>query len=308
MGGSLLAQWAVWYAEQGWPVFPVQPGGKMPALKAAHSKDDPLYGNCRGECGRVGHGCWDAVADPERIARYWRRHPNHNIGLRTGDVFDVLDLDPDDDGIENFDAWCADNGLKLDTADMLIVGTPRGGQHWYFAPVGSGNRAKMMGGGVDWRGHGGYVVAPPSRRDYTRVTYDWVSDPTTGIALPVCPQLLADLVSAPERDRRSPCDGAYLSLGISTATVGTSRYGQKVLDDECGRAAACGEGGRNSTLFAAACAVFRYVAGGEITPGDAEDGLWAAGRACGLPDGEIDEVMRKGWANGQLDPKSAPNQ
>src|SRR5687768_7460876 len=73
----------------GWPVFPLVPGGKLPLLRVAHRRGYP----CRGECGRDGHGFYDATADHSRILRWWTRYPTANIGLRTGIAFDVLDID-----------------------------------------------------------------------------------------------------------------------------------------------------------------------------------------------------------------------
>jgi hypothetical protein len=42
-----------------------------------------------------------------------------------------------------------------------VVSTPRGGQHIYLEPLGGGNLAGVIPG-IDYRGAGGYVLAPPS--------------------------------------------------------------------------------------------------------------------------------------------------
>jgi hypothetical protein len=63
-------EWAaVFYARVGIPVFPLMPGKKVPATK--HGKDD-------------------ATTDLRVIRSWWRRNPNHNIGLVCGVIFDAL--------------------------------------------------------------------------------------------------------------------------------------------------------------------------------------------------------------------------
>lgn len=128
---NLLAS-ALWYAEQGVDVFPCRPGEKVPATK---------------------HGLKDATADAETIREWWARIPRANIGLATGGMFDVLDIDD----------W-----LHVNTAVEAIieegfgfVATPRGGSHIYLRASGDGNATNLVPG-VDFRGVGGYVLAPPS--------------------------------------------------------------------------------------------------------------------------------------------------
>lgn len=135
---------ALWYAEQGLHVFPVQPGAKVPFPKS--------------------RGCQDGTTDTERIARWWARYPDSNVGIATGHVVDVLDFD----GLGAHTDWTAVwgdtwGGLKV----LATVTTPRpGGLHKYVPTIRRkvGNRAGLEFG-VDYRGLGGYVVAPPSVLD-----------------------------------------------------------------------------------------------------------------------------------------------
>lgn len=92
-GRQMLAH-ALRYALAGWPVFPLQPGGKTPVIPSAHPEGDPLRGKCTGDCGRPGHGVYDATTDPEQIGDWWKRWPNANIGLAIGDDMVVFDVDP----------------------------------------------------------------------------------------------------------------------------------------------------------------------------------------------------------------------
>lgn len=159
-----LLEAAVQYARWGWPVFPIAKHTKRPALPSAHPEGDPLRGVCKGNCGRVGHGVLDATTDVDRLKRYWTKHPDHNIGLATGFLFDVIDIDMpkeegDANGYDQLPGFLAND--RLPDAHAVVV-TPSGGMHLYIpAQEGKGNRAGIRPG-VDYRGRGGYVVAPPS--------------------------------------------------------------------------------------------------------------------------------------------------
>jgi hypothetical protein len=123
---------ALWYAEQGVPVFPCRPGEKVPATKS---------------------GVKDATTDRAQVDTWWSRMPTANIGLATGFIFDVLDIDD----------WA---GVNSDVEEVIeegfgFVATPRGGTHIYLRASGDGNATNVVPG-VDFRGRGGYVLAPPS--------------------------------------------------------------------------------------------------------------------------------------------------
>ena len=55
-------------AADGWNVFPLRPGTKIPLFPRAHDKSDR---RCNGECGREGHGAHDGTVDPATIKRWW---------------------------------------------------------------------------------------------------------------------------------------------------------------------------------------------------------------------------------------------
>lgn len=134
-----LGRAALAYAAWGWPVFPLQPGGKTPATR---------------------RGFKDATTDEATVRRWWRDNPTANIGLPTGHRFDVVDVDMPTG------TWpwveLRDSGKLPDVHGVAL--TPRGGLHVYLAATGGGNMAGFRPG-LDYRGRGGYVVAAPSRRD-----------------------------------------------------------------------------------------------------------------------------------------------
>ena len=86
-----LPERALDYAQRGIPVLPLH--GKLPRIPAAHTPGDPRYGQCKGQCGREGHGVHDATTEPDQVREWWRRWSHDNIGLRTGVRFDVIDVD-----------------------------------------------------------------------------------------------------------------------------------------------------------------------------------------------------------------------
>jgi len=153
---------ALAYAAVGWPVFPVTPGGKTPAFPAAHPPGDPIAAACQGECGRVGHGFHDATTDPETIREWWGRHPDRNVGIRTGDPGpDVIDVDIREDG-SGFAAYGRARREGLAGGYQAIVRTPSAGMHLYY-PGTAQRSGTVRGQHLDFRAQGGYVVAPPSQ-------------------------------------------------------------------------------------------------------------------------------------------------
>lgn len=173
-----LARAAIWYIEQHVPIFPIAPGGKRPLLPRRHTQQEP---SCRGECGQLGHGLYDATLDPVQIRSWWMHTPQANLGMPTGRLYDVYDIDGftgvasvwGSHPIGPFDCF-------RDTLTVLgHVSTPRpGGHHLYTAPAGRGNATALLPG-VDYRGTGGYVLLPPSyidTEDYTG-EYQWLDRP-----------------------------------------------------------------------------------------------------------------------------------
>lgn len=143
------------YAREGFAVFPLKPRGK-----------EPLTAN----------GCKAAVTDAEQIGRWWARWPDANIGIATGSASGglvVVDVDVDDergiDGAQSLRLWESEFAPLPDT---LMALTGRGGTHYFFRSSREvRNRAGLLEG-VDVRGEGGYIVAPPSVHPNGR-RYEW---------------------------------------------------------------------------------------------------------------------------------------
>lgn len=140
---------AQWYASIGLHVFPLRP-----AVEGRFTGKTPWPGT---------HGLEDATTDADQIDEWWRRWPQSNVAIATGHLVDVIDVD----GPAGVVTWA-----RMGSLPPLLgrVSTPRGpgGSHLYIP---AGRRPKKVasemfpGGlapGIDYRGRGGYVVAPPS--------------------------------------------------------------------------------------------------------------------------------------------------
>lgn len=141
---------ALAYTDWGWPVFPLRPGRKDPFPRS--------------------NGCKDATTDRATVTRWWRATPDANIGLATGHLFDVLDVDAPEGTLP----WAAVRDTMSGFGGIHgVAATPGGGLHAYLPPRGEdGNFAKQVPG-LDYRGRGGYVVAPPSRSSADGLRYAW---------------------------------------------------------------------------------------------------------------------------------------
>ena len=142
-----------------WAVFPVSQKTKKPLTP---------------------HGCKDAKKDPGAIRAWWKRYPGASIGVATGSISNLLVIDEDVDedkglnGVHEMQLWEDDNGALPETVRAI---TGRGGAHLYFHYTGKdmGNRAGVIEG-VDVRGEGGYIIAPPSIHP-NGTQYEWECDP-----------------------------------------------------------------------------------------------------------------------------------
>jgi Bifunctional DNA primase/polymerase, N-terminal/Family of unknown function (DUF5906)/Primase C terminal 2 (PriCT-2) len=180
---------ALAYAEErGWTVFPA-PHREKKSHKSANFSN--------------GHK-WGKTSDPNEIRRDFSRWPDADIGIPAGkeNGFWVLEADTpeghDVDGIANLRALEAEHG-KLPVT--LTVKSPSGSLHYYFKYPSDGteirNSASDIAPGIDVRGEGGMVIAPPSMRAYTGV-YAFISD-----VEPVdAPDWLIEKVKMKEREPR----------------------------------------------------------------------------------------------------------
>jgi hypothetical protein len=139
------------FARAGWPVFPTRP----------NREPCPAPDDCPCKAPLTRHGLRDAETDPRTVARFWARHPDANVAIATGapgpTVLDV-DVSHGRPGPQSLNR--AIRAGLVPTAGALVR-TPSGGQHHYYKGDAQRN-AVLEKSGLDLRGQGGYVVAPPS--------------------------------------------------------------------------------------------------------------------------------------------------
>lgn len=267
---------ALEYAAAGIPVVPLH----TPTAPGRCSCNRPACDSI-GKHPRLMHGLRDASASAEQIDTWWRMWPEANIGLVTGEVMDVCDIDSEE-GLAALLDMLGDDGL----AGYPAVATGSGGWHVMVAPTGLGNRAGLLPG-VDWRGRGGYVVAPPSLHASGQ-HYRWARqlEPAT---LAACPPPLRRQVEGPRHQ---------LELGEDTEVRQPSRYAQAALSGEVARVAGAEEGGRNHALNRAAFCLARLVGRGLLDQRTVERELAAAAHQAGLGPVETARTLHSGLTAG----------
>jgi putative DNA primase/helicase len=211
-----------------WSVFPTPPSGeKMGCTSAAGSNGNR----------------WGATKSAAEIHAYWQKYPWANLGIATGKASGLFVVEADSkeghnvDGIAALAALEAAHGALPDT---LMAESPTGSRHYYFNnPPGLSihNSASIIALGVDVRGEGGMVIAPPSVRPGVG-RYRWLN------ANPIvdAPDWLLKRINKLAIADRLPA---------STSTF--SFHGDAWLRGLIRTVATAGEGQRNCVLYWAAC-------------------------------------------------------
>jgi putative DNA primase/helicase len=187
---------------------------------------------------------------------------------------------------------------------FTVVSGREGGLHSYFyAPEGfepAGNSTGQLPKGIDVRaGKRGFVVGfgsvHPSGTAYSTETRAEI----------------AELPAAWTDALREPANAAYdrsPSPARFRAPAGneTTPYGQRALNDECGKVREAVEGQRHNVLLNASVRIGSLIAGGEVSEQKAPERLAEAGRVCGLGEFEIRKTITDALAKGMESPRSAP--
>lgn len=303
------------------------PRGSLPELHGNYCGITGT-GDVKGSPGKhpmTKNGVKAASLDLDLIGHWWTRAPWANIGLAAGtNELAVIDVDPKHGGEHSLNRlveFAAGRGVDL--LDTMTARTGSGGLHlFYAAPPGvhSGKCAAdtaagsnhQCGGcirngqgnkppfgadmpGLDTRGYGGYVVAPPSTH-ISGGLYEWIDflkDPRPW------PPLLAAVIEAAYR----PATSAPAPRPIQPGGGG-GRYAEVALDREIEQLRMTGEGGRNAQLNAAAFNLGQLVGAGVLARETVELELSAAASLIGLTEAETRATIRSGLGKGMTQPRA----
>ena len=132
------------------------------------------------------NGLLDATTDLDKIDFWWSRVPDCNIALRTGEIFDAVDIDSPA-AIAELNDIIGEPYFH----DGPISSTGKG-WHLLFEKT-SGRNAAGRVEGVDYRGLNGYIVVAPSqhpsghRYQWRRGTFDHLPPPAWWLSVLLTP-------------------------------------------------------------------------------------------------------------------------
>lgn len=166
-----IEQCALEYLRRGWSAIPIRPHDKRPAIRWLEFQQ--------------------RLATEDEVKGWFQRWPDGNVGVVTGVISGlvVLDIDPRHGGDTSFVKLIQKHGPLPHTIEARTGG---GGRHVYFAHPGGiiRNRVGLVPG-IDLRGDGGCMVAPPSIHA-SGMAYSWLpgQDPQTAALAPMPSWLL----------------------------------------------------------------------------------------------------------------------
>jgi putative DNA primase/helicase len=247
---------AISYARRGWPVFPCR------ITKRPYTQ----------------HGFKDATTDEGQLRSWWGTWPTAGIGIATGARagFWVLDLDIGKGGNLSLESLEFQHGALPDT---LRVRTGGGGLHLYFKWPSDRtikNRADIEPG-IDARGEGGYVLAPPSPHESGNI-YSWELEDAEILDAPAwLLDLVAPLESAPDQP----------SLPVRNPAA----YGKAALARAVDEVSQAREGQRNEKLNRVCYGLKKVITSGYVTRKQVETDLQLAAEQSGLPAAEARKTI-----------------
>jgi hypothetical protein len=263
-----MADAAVGLARLGHPVFRLRPRDKRP-LEAGWQAE--------------------ATTDPAEVVRLWRKSPTANVAIATEASCWAFDSDGKA-GRNSLRALTAEHGrLPLTPASR----TGGGGHHLLFAPNDRvRNSVRRLGSGLDTRGAGGYIVAPPSVHPNGQ-RYRWLPGREPwAVPLAEAPAWLVDLLDPPRPKRPAGPVGPIADA-----------YGRAALRKAVERVGAALEGQRNATLNAEAFRLAQLVGGGLLPAETVATALASAALAIGLERHETERTIASALRAGAAQPR-----
>jgi len=293
VSAQVLAAALDYATTDGWVVFPA-----CAAVKKSH------------KCAERSNGAkWGATSDPAEVRRDFTHWPHARVGLVTGTINKIVVIETDTmaghgvDGAASLAQLEAKHGALPETR---MACSPSDSIHRYFRHPGPGikikNTASELGEGVDVRGDGGMVIAPPSVNLDGR-TYRWLN------ALPIAPMpgWLIELTRYRRptiRERATAAVNAYRLMQTIQQGGGTA-YANAALKNELTNIATADVGKRNYVLNKAAFSLGQLVAVGMLDAAEVAQRLFDAAIAWGNPNKDRD-VIRHGMQAGMRRPRVRP--
>ena len=175
MTAGIYEKAALDYLHRGWSVIPLHKRDKRPAIRWQDFQT--------------------VRASEQEVHDWFSRWPDNNVGIVTGAISGlvVLDVDPRHGGEGSLKYLNREHGPLLRTLEAMTGG---GGYHIYFAHPGGTVRNRVgIAPGIDLRGDGGCIVAPPSVHPSGN-HYQWIKGGGPGeVALASLPNWLHQMVS-----------------------------------------------------------------------------------------------------------------
>lgn len=239
------------------------------------------------------HGFKDATADPAVIRRLFTSPAATMIGMPTGEVTALVIVDVDVKDGRQGQAWLDTNSHRL--PQTWTVRTASGGLHLYFRrpeqPI--RNSASKIAPGIDVRGDGGYVIAPPSPG------YEVVNDAEVAdVPAWLLPSLLRQPVPPSARIASRPI-----------LEHGGSAIGRVALDERCEQIRNAPDGSKHQAVNEAGFAIGGMVAAGHLD----ERGAWNAladALSVLLPrcqdQGAAERTLQRAFREGMAQPQRVP--
>jgi hypothetical protein len=236
-----------------------------------------------------------ASADPDHVHALWARDPYANVGIATGATSGIIVIDVD--GAEGEATIAALEAQQREALPPTVTVLTSRGRHLYFASDGSppipnraGKRGRGLGDGVDVRGEGGFVIAPPSVHASGFV---YCFAPGLGFAdvpmarLPAW--IVARVIDPPRTAAVEPPARSYTGTRVD-------KWAAAALDREIANVRGAAKGSRNDTLNRASFNVGLIAAGGALDGSEAKRALRAAAIDAGLTEFEAVKTITSAFA------------
>jgi hypothetical protein len=243
--------------------------------------------------------------DPDAGRRAWAEHPEANIGIITGSPSGLIVVDLDGPDAEDwYGRMLAQHGPLCDgpLPDGATARTGRGYHLYAGLPHGltiPTISPGKLGPGVEVRGEGGAVTAPPSRHAVGR-RYVW-RDPLPNGPLPQPRKWFLDLIEQATAPRRRTV--APLPPAVTPRAGGGTPYGLAALDGELAELAQAEQGARNATLNIVAFRVGSLAAAGHLDLEHAVPRITEIALSLGLTAQEVESTLASGLRAGLASPR-----